>query len=178
MYKDKARQREANRERQRRYKARQKALPEQGVTSKALPEPWTVADQCDYEDDDYPEKPKRGKDIQRFEDLPLDVQHTIDRISTSPEEKNKRTVAAIKYQHLYPYRYHSTGVECVYMKEQRQRVGAGHVQVSKPGDEDYVPTCETTDMIEHVAVEGGEYNFKTVKGEVKDVHYSPPDGDM
>lgn len=31
-YKDKDRQREVNRERQRRYKARQKALPEQGVT--------------------------------------------------------------------------------------------------------------------------------------------------
>ena len=37
MYKDKDKQREANKERQRRYKDRQKALPEQGVTSqKAL----------------------------------------------------------------------------------------------------------------------------------------------
>ena len=35
MYKDKDRQREANRERQRRYKAKQKALPE-GVTSEGV----------------------------------------------------------------------------------------------------------------------------------------------
>jgi len=118
MYKDKARQREAQRD-----WVRQKRANKQGSTRGST---------------------KRGLDIKCFEDLPLDVQHTIDRISTSPEEKAKRTVAAIKYQHLYPERYHSTGVECVYMKEQRQRVGAGHVQVSKPGDEDYVPMCETT----------------------------------
>ena len=39
MYKDKDKQREANAERQRRYKAKQKALLSEGVTDKALPEP-------------------------------------------------------------------------------------------------------------------------------------------
>jgi hypothetical protein len=37
MYKDKAKQREANRERQRRYKLKQKALLNEGVTGEALP---------------------------------------------------------------------------------------------------------------------------------------------
>ena len=37
MYKDKDKQKEANRDRQRRYKARQKALLSEGVTDKALP---------------------------------------------------------------------------------------------------------------------------------------------
>ena len=38
MYKDKDRQREANRERQRRYKARHKGVTSEGVTNKALPD--------------------------------------------------------------------------------------------------------------------------------------------
>ena len=37
MYKDKSKQREANAERQRRYKARQKGVTSEGVTCKALP---------------------------------------------------------------------------------------------------------------------------------------------
>ena len=45
---------------------------------------------------------KRGKDIKCFEDLPLDVQATINRISGSNEEKAKRTAIAINYQHLFP----------------------------------------------------------------------------
>ena len=53
--------------------------------------------------------PKRGKDIKTFADLPPDVQATINRISQSNEEKQKRTKAAIKYQHLFPDRFHSTG---------------------------------------------------------------------
>ena len=55
-------------------------------------------------------KPKRGKDIKTFNDLPPDVQATINRISQSNEEKQKRTKAAIKYQHLFPDRFHSTGI--------------------------------------------------------------------
>ena len=55
-------------------------------------------------------KPKRGKDIKCFGDLPPDVQATINRVSESNEEKAKRTAAAIKYQHLFPERYHSIGM--------------------------------------------------------------------
>lgn len=48
---------------------------------------------------------KRGLDIKTFEDLPLDVQQTIRRMSDSNEEFQKRTAAAIKYQYLFPDRY-------------------------------------------------------------------------
>ena len=60
--------------------------------------------------DKRPSTAKRGFDIKCFGDLPLDVQATINRVSESNEEKAKRTAAAIKYQHLFPERYHGTGV--------------------------------------------------------------------
>ena len=40
-----------------------------------------------------------SKDIKTFADLPPDVQATINRISQSNEEKQKRTKAAIHWQH-------------------------------------------------------------------------------
>ncbi len=43
-YKDKIKQREASRERQRRYKAKQKGVTSEGVTEKALPTNVTVAE--------------------------------------------------------------------------------------------------------------------------------------
>ena len=52
---------------------------------------------------------KRGLDIKCFSDLPPDVQATINRLSDTNEEKQKRTAAAIKYQHLFPNRYYGTG---------------------------------------------------------------------
>ena len=59
---------------------------------------------------------KRGKDIKCFADLPPDVQWKIDRMSTNDgkvdeAEKAKRTAVAIHYQHVFPDRYESTGVE-------------------------------------------------------------------
>jgi len=92
MYKDKNKQREANRERQRRYKAKQKALLSEGVTGKALPQ---------FEDIiglHLKGVPKRGKDIKCFADLPPDVQATIRRISQSNEEFQRRTRIAIDFQ--------------------------------------------------------------------------------
>ncbi len=167
MYKDKDRQREANRQAQAKFKA--KGITEQGITlpketdlgntltttqtvSAAIPErtaqgnirvskpsdddyvpqcettrafiedrpkesePWTVADQCDYEDDDYPALPKRGKDIKCFADLPPDVQRTIDKMSTTDgrldkEDKAKRTARAIHYQRLFPDSWYSKSPE-------------------------------------------------------------------
>ena len=41
-----------------------------------------------------------------FESLPLDVQHTIDRISDSSEEKARRTSIALDYQAKYPNSVH------------------------------------------------------------------------
>jgi len=59
--------------------------------------------------------PKRGKDIKVFEDLPLDVQQTIDRMSTVDGKidqaiKANRTAIAIHYQHIFPDRFESKGV--------------------------------------------------------------------
>lgn len=52
MYKDKTKQREANRERQRRYKAKQKALLIEGVTGEALPKEEPIK----FERFDIPER--------------------------------------------------------------------------------------------------------------------------
>lgn len=59
--------------------------------------------------------PKRGKDIKTFDDLPPDVQQTIDKMSVVEGKidhtlKVNRTAIAIHYQHLFPDRYYSTGV--------------------------------------------------------------------
>ena len=60
-------------------------------------------------------KPKRGKDIKCFADLPPDVQVTIDRLSLVEGKidqtiKTNRTAIAVNYQHLFPDRYNRTGV--------------------------------------------------------------------
>jgi hypothetical protein len=73
MYKDKDKQREANAERQRRYKAKQKALLSEGVTDKALPDD-IVKSYCEFVESILP---KRGKDIKCFADLPPDVQEAM-----------------------------------------------------------------------------------------------------
>ena len=51
------------------------------------------------------DKPKCGKDIKCFEDLPPDVQQTIEILSDNEEEKKRRTGIAIHYQHIFPERY-------------------------------------------------------------------------
>jgi hypothetical protein len=53
---------------------------------------------------------KRGKDIKTFEDLPPDVQQTIDTMSVVEGKidqtiKANRTAIAIHYQHIFPGRY-------------------------------------------------------------------------
>ena len=58
---------------------------------------------------------KRGKDIKCFSDLPPDVQATINRVSDTNEEKQKRTGIAIRYQHLFPDQYYGTQLERAYM---------------------------------------------------------------
>ena len=118
MYKNKSKQREANAERQRRYKARQKGVTSEGVTCKALP-----IDKTPYAEligDKICNIPKRGKDIKTFEDLPPDVRATIVKMSTTEgeldeAEKAKRTTAAIKYQHHFPDQYYGTRLERAYM---------------------------------------------------------------
>ena len=80
-------------------------------------------------------KPKRGKDIKVFEDLPADVQDTINRMSLVDGKidqavKAKRTAAAIKYQHVFPDRYEPTGNVCT------------GVVTGKSGDADYNGICK------------------------------------
>ena len=96
MYKDKDKQREANKQ----AKARQRAM--QGMTEgrhNVIPDVIPLQ-----------AGPRRGKDITKFEHLPPDVQATIDRISMDEQEHNRRTAIAIDYQHKQPDRYYSTGV--------------------------------------------------------------------
>lgn len=123
MYKDEDKRKEAGKERSRRYRNKAKGVTNQGVTEKALPPDTTgIAEALDGQRQQREYKPstsadnvKRGKDIKCFEDLPMDVQQTIDRMSQrdgkiDPTVKANRTAIAISYQHLYPGRYYSTGV--------------------------------------------------------------------
>ena len=94
MYKDKQKQRKTDAERQRRYRRDKKGVTGQGVTHPNIP----TLSVTEFTKTKF----KRGKDIKCFEDLPADVQHTIDRISESEEEKRRRTAIAIRYQHTFP----------------------------------------------------------------------------
>lgn len=76
------------------------------------------------------DKPKRGKDIKCFNDLPEDVRLTILKMSRDKEDYEKRVVAAIRYQHLFPDRY-----------ENQSTVLLGVVVTGKPGDVDYNGIC-------------------------------------
>ena len=48
------------------------------------------------------ERQARFKANKAFKSLPLDVQRSIERISDSPEEKARRTQAALDYQKKFP----------------------------------------------------------------------------
>ena len=120
MYKNKDKQREADRERQRHYRRRDKnkakGVTEQGVTAESVTVPLSIMGKHDPKDQESfkgvcgvnaeitgrPESKKRGKAIKCFEDLPLDVQATIDRMSTDRADKVKRTKRAVAYEHLFP----------------------------------------------------------------------------
>ena len=125
MYKDKDRQREANRQAQARFKAK-KVLPEQGITIKGITQipkeqmcitdDWQAGQDGSIDIETLSEMDagcgdklshglKRGKDIKTFDDLPPDVQQTIRTISESNEEFKRRTSIAIAYQHTFPGRY-------------------------------------------------------------------------
>lgn len=135
MYKDKDKQREANRKAQAKFKAKgiTGGVTIRGIISKVLPTRTALGNirvskpgdadyvpQCETTRafvEDRPKRPesdKRGKDIKCFADLPPDVQRTINMMSTidgklNEDEKAKRTARAIHYQSLFPSRYHSTG---------------------------------------------------------------------
>jgi hypothetical protein len=119
MYKDKDRQKEANRERQRRYKEKQKALPkalpDEGVTCKALP--LAVVQVID--------RMSRDKTTGK----------------TDEADKAKRTAAAKRYQELFPDR-HCCWTDQSFTKLMTQAdIKAAPLRVSKPGDADYTGVC-------------------------------------
>ncbi len=111
MYKDKEKQREANRQAQ--------AKRRQGMTLEGMTKQIDV----------IPEQPKsvipstkRGGDIKCFEDLPADVQLDIVKMSASKAgndeeayqlERQNRTERAIRYQRLFPDRFYPGGREVV-----------------------------------------------------------------
>ncbi len=141
MYKDKDKQREANRERQRRYreshpisgKRRDKGV---GVTvfnsgDRVTPKTRGMTQGKQVPILDGPKK--RGKDIKCFKDLPIDVQRSIDRMSTIDGKidqtvKANHTAIAINYQHTVG-RYEPTDAVC------------SGVVTGKPGDVDYNGIC-------------------------------------
>ena len=105
MYKDKEKQKEANRQAKARYKAKQgipdgqgipgiPGIPEQGIPIEPVPVSHGL---------------KRGKDIKCFRDLPVDVQATIVRLSADGQELSRRAGIAISYQHTFPDSYYSRG---------------------------------------------------------------------
>ena len=134
-YKDKDKQREANR----RIQAKRRA---KGVTKGVTSQGVTVSDSGTCV------TPKRGKDIKCFKDLPPDVQATIRRVSQSNEEFQRRTAIAIHYQHMTGRYEPNSDQDFTRLMAQ---AGPGHVRVSKPGDEDYEPQCETSRRF----IEGG-----------------------
>jgi len=109
MYKDKTKQKEANRRakmRQRQQKGMTKGMTFEGVT-------LTPA-----QNDVIPK-------ASGFDSLPIDVRMSIASMSRSPEEKAQRTAIALDYQYKHGKRP-GTGMDC-------------HIPAStaKPGDDDY-----------------------------------------
>ena len=142
MYKDKDRQREANRKAQAKFKAK-------GITKRVLPKSdKEVFGETMLKMTSHEQQLKRGKDIKCFADLPPDVQKSIDRMSINKDGtinqtvKANRTAIAINYQHLFPNSYESAG-DLDFTRLLAQ-ASPGHVRVSKPGDADYIPQCQTT----------------------------------
>ena len=124
-YKNKDRQKEANRQAQARFKAKgiTEGITNQGITNQLK------ANQV------IPNM-RRGKDIKCFEDLPPDVQRSIDMMSEVDGKIDKtikanRTAIAISYQHSFPGRYYPVST---YHYPQ-------DATTSKPGDHDYNGVC-------------------------------------
>ena len=72
------------------------------------------------------ERQARFKANKAYKSLPPDVQHTIDRISTSPEERAQRIAIALDFQVKHPASRHM-GID--YDSQPRG--------TAKPGDADY-----------------------------------------
>ena len=132
MYKDPDKQREANRKASQRK--RDKGMT-QGMTNEGM---TAVNEQTHV----IPSS-KRGKDIKCFADLPLDVQQTIDSMSTVDGKIDKtikanRTVIALDYQQTFGAgAYYPHGATCT------------GVVTGKPGNDNYDGICTDEWRVEH-----------------------------
>ena len=143
-YKDKDKQREANRIAAKKYRD---SMTDKGMTVKTdvipksdipvIPNATVAEGVTSPFRDDTGKEPidfyKRGKDITCFADLPPDVQAAINKMSVvdgklNEAEKHKRTAAAITYQHLFPDRY-------------EPQAGLDAIVTGLPGDPDYDGVC-------------------------------------
>ncbi len=162
MYKDKDKQREAQREWIRRKRVEQspkefkiraegtfagstkQGSTKQGSTGTLVPKPrYSGSDTQSVKQADEIVNLKRGKDIKCFEDLPPDVQQTINRLSAVGGTIDKflkanRTAIAINYQHMSPDRYYP-----------QDAVISSPVVTGKPGDADYNGICTEAWRAEH-----------------------------
>ncbi len=135
MYKDADKQREAVKQAMRRKRAKGASVIPCDTHAKVIPEDTPVVILCEGE----PIKPKRGKDIKCFADLPPDVRRIIERMSIGEDGKidqtikANRTAIAVNYQHQFPDRYESTSGEVVGVAS----LVTASLVTGKPGDADY-----------------------------------------
>lgn len=156
MYKDKAKQKEANKIASQRRRDKAKGMtdvitgdvyvipePDQNVIPKKQ---GITCVECDREYEGIGcshicrAKQKR---VSCFEQLPADVRRTIESMASSPADKQARTERAIRYQRMYPSP-HSTGLNYIGgidlsadYKTADQLAPGKYNRASKPGDPDY-----------------------------------------
>ena len=102
MYKDKDRQREANRQAKARQRAKGMTATADNVIPQVIPE---RTEEVIWESE--PGASKKINEIingkpKTFADLPPDVQATIRSLSHSNEEMKRRTAIALAYQQMFP----------------------------------------------------------------------------
>ena len=151
MYKDKDKQRKADAERQRRYRASKgvtsqnvtKDVTNEALTSRLTPERDKVGTKLPMTVGDLPaaDRDRVLKVLQPIKLHPAIIAG-IDRVATDEQDRANRTANAKSYQRLYPDQpYKGIGIAPA---DIRACSKSGHVRVSKPGDADYRPLCAFT----------------------------------
>ncbi len=104
MYKDKAKQKEANRLAKARQRAKENAvIPKCWCCGNVIPEGTVCCGPCAWSGraKTSPDRPKT-KIVETYADLPPDIKSTIEYMSRDTEDKAKRIERAIKYQQMFP----------------------------------------------------------------------------
>ena len=88
------------------------------------------------------ERQARFRANKAYKSLPPDVQHTIDRISTSPEEREQRIAIALDFQVKHPGSRHM-GID--YDSQPRGAAKPGDVDYREhPSYDEYCKVCDIT----------------------------------